>query len=86
MSVKQGRRFNTSSQVPFIDFGAPEELALDGSPKYMATETQESLLRVKHRRSLTYHPRSNLRAELGFKSINRLLRENVGSNDSLNTA
>ena len=71
----------------FITYGAPEELASDGGPEYTSAETRDFLRRwrVAHRLSSAYHPRSNLRAELGVKVVKRLLRENVGSDGSLHT-
>ena len=71
----------------FVNFGAPEILASDGGPEYSSTETQAFLQRWKviHRLSSAYNPRSNLRADLGVKTIKRLLRENTGRQGSLDT-
>ena len=40
---------------------------------------------VKHRLSSAYHPGANLRAELGVKVAKRILRDNTGPNDPLET-
>ena len=71
----------------FVNFGAPEELASDGGPEYTSSETREFLRKwkVTHRLSTAYNPRSNLRAELGVKTIKRLLRDNIGKQGSLDT-
>jgi hypothetical protein len=68
-------------------FGTPEELSTDGGSQFVAGGTQEFLRvwGIKHRLSSAYHPHSNTRAELGVKSMKRLLRSNVGPGGSLDT-
>ena len=70
----------------FATFGIPEELATDGGLTYMSYETQQFLrdYGVKHRLSSVAFAQSNKRAELGCKSMKRLLRENTSGDGSLN--
>ena len=67
-------------------FGVPLEISSDEGTEFTASETKDFLNRwgVKHRESSAHHPSSNGRAELGVKSIKRLLRDNVGPGGSLN--
>lgn len=66
-------------------FGAPEELASDGGPEFVASRTKEFLKRwgIKARISSAYHPQSNGRAEVAVKTAKRLLRTNISQNGSL---
>ena len=41
---------------------------------------------IKHRVSSAYNPHSNLRAEIGVKTVKRLLRENVDSDRSIDNS
>ena len=68
-------------------FGAPEELASDGGPEFMASMTKEFLKKwgIRPRVSSAYHPQSNGRAEVAVKTAKRLLRSNIDRNGSLNT-
>ena len=68
----------------FATYGIPEEIATDGG-LYMSYETQKFLADygVKHRLSSVAFAQSNKRAELGVKSMKRLIRENTGSDGSL---
>ena len=70
----------------FEDFGVPEDLTSDGGPEFVACEVQSFLKRwgVKQRLSSAYYPRANTRAELGVKSMKRLLRNNTTMSGSLN--
>ena len=85
--VKKAEGLVKALRSHFITHGAPEEISTDGGPEYTAKETQNFLQRwnVAHRLSSSYHPRSNLRAELGVKVIKRMLRENIGPKGTLNT-
>ena len=67
-------------------FGVPLEISSDEGSEFTASETKDFLNRwgVGHRESSAYHPSSNGRAELGVKSMKRLLRDNVGPGGSLN--
>ena len=69
----------------FETFGVPDEITSDGGPEFVAYEIQNFLQRwgVKQRLSSAYYPRANTRAELGVKSMKRLLRDNTTSSGSL---
>ena len=71
----------------FTIFGVPEECASDGGSTYISEETQKFFKTwgVKHRKSSAYFPHSNTRAEIGVKSMKRLLRDNTGPKGTLNT-
>ena len=66
-------------------FGAPEEIATDGGSVYVSHSTQSflSVWGIMHRLSLAYYLHSNLRAEMGVKSMKRLIRNNLGPNGDL---
>ena len=70
----------------FENFGVPEDFTSDGGPEFAAHETQTFLKRwgVVQKLTSAYYPRANTRAELGVKSMKRLLRENTASSRSLN--
>ena len=70
----------------FQTFGIPEEIASDGGTEYMSHEIQSLLKRygVRLRVSSVGNPHSNQRAEVGVKSIRRLLRGNLGPSGGLN--
>ena len=65
-------------------YGIPEELASDGGPTYASYVTQKFLADygVKHRLSSVAFAQSNKRAELGVKSMKRLIRENTNGDGS----
>ena len=69
----------------FENFGVPEDITSDGGPEFVAYEVQSFLKRwgVKQRLSSAYYPRANTRAELGVKSMKRLLRNNTTVSGSL---
>ena len=69
----------------FATYGIPEELATDGGLTYMAHETQKFLedYGVRHRLSSVAFAQSNKRAELGVKSMKRLIRENTNGDGSI---
>ena len=71
----------------FAIFGIPEELASDGGSEFTALETCKFLNEwgVHHRLSSVAFPHSNCRAELGVKSMKRLLVGNTGPGGSLNS-
>ena len=69
----------------FATYGIPEELASDGGLTYMSYETQKFLEDhgVRHRLSSVAFAQSNKRAELGVKSMKRLIRDNTNRDGSL---
>ena len=71
----------------FNTFGAPEELASDGGPQFTAETTSMFLKNygIHHRLSSVAFARSNGRAELGVKTMKRLLADNTDCNGDLNT-
>ena len=69
----------------FTTFGIAEELTSDGGPEFMAHEVKNFLAKygVRHRVSSVGNPHSNQRAEVGIKSMKRLIRGNLGPSGSL---
>lgn len=70
-------------------FGVPEVLTSNGGSQFVSKETQDFLdiWGIKHRLNSAYNPHGNTRAELGVKSMKRLIRDNLGPGGSLdNTA
>lgn len=68
-------------------FGIPEELSSDGGPQFTSSDTQKffSNWGIHHRLSSVAFPHSNCRAELGVKTVKRLLTDNIGPMGHLNT-
>ena len=71
----------------FVTFGVPNELASDGGPEFTATSTRQFLQDwdVHHRLFSVSFPHSNCRAEVGVKTIKRLIADNTGPNGDLDT-
>ena len=71
----------------FVTYGIPDELASDGGPQFTATNTRQFLQdwRVSHRLSSLAFPHSNCRAEIGVKTVKRLLMDNTGDSGDLDT-
>ena len=71
----------------FATFWVPEHLSSDGGPEY-TSKTFQSFMKVwgiKHRKSYAYNPQSNGRAEVGVKSMKRLLMNSTDANGNLDT-
>ena len=71
----------------FATFGIPDEIATDGGPEFTATATRQFLKEwgVHHRLSSVAFPHSNCRAEIGVKSVKRIITDNTTPNGSLDT-
>ena len=70
----------------FATFGIPEEVSSDGGPQF-ESEAFRTFLRqwgVRFRLSSVEYAQSNGRAEVGVKSMKRLIHNNISSNGSLN--
>ena len=77
----------TAMRQVFATFGVPQEISSDGASEFISGETKDFYDRwgISFHQSSAYHPISNGRAELGVKSMKRLLHDNIGPNGSLDT-
>jgi hypothetical protein len=71
----------------FVTFGIPDELSSDGGPEFTSAATRKFLMDwgVHHRLSSVAFPHSNCRAEVGVKTVKRLITDNTASNGDLDT-
>ena len=71
----------------FVTFGIAEELSSDGGPEFKAGATKTFLKNwgIRHRISSVANPHSNCRAEVGVKTVKRMLVGSTGLGGSLNT-
>ena len=77
----------TCLRKTFVTYGISEELTSDGGPEFIAHETRKFLKEwgVSHRLSSVAFPHSNCRAEVGVKTVKRMIVDNIGPNGSLDT-
>ena len=70
------------------DYGCPETVTTDGAPNLCAKSVEDMMKQygIKRRVSSVANPHANSRAELGVKTVKRLLRENTGKFGHLNVA
>ena len=71
----------------FVTYGIAEELTNDGGPEFTASQTDSFLKawRVNQRFSSVAFPHANTRAEVGVKTVKRMLVDNTDGKGSLNT-
>ena len=71
----------------FATYGIPDECATDGGPEFIAQSTQQFLKDwlVHHKLSSFAFPHSNCRAEIGVKTVKRLITNNTDPHGDLNT-
>ncbi|CAB4039373.1 translation initiation factor IF-2-like [Paramuricea clavata] len=71
----------------FATFGIPDECATDGGPEFTAASTRQFFKDwgVNHRLSSVAFPHSNCRAEIGIKTVKRIITNNTDTRGSLDT-
>ena len=71
----------------FVTYGIAEELTNDGGPEFTAAQTESFLKawKVNQRFSSVAFPHANTRAEVGVKTVKRMLVDNTDSKGSLDT-
>ena len=71
----------------FATYGIPDELSSDGGPEFTSTATRKFLQDwgVHHRLSSVAFPHSNCRAEVGVKTVKRLIADSTTPNGDLDT-
>ena len=71
----------------FATFGVPVEMSTDGGPQYKAGDFADFFRTwgVSQRMSSAYFAQSNGRAEVAVKSVKRMLRDNMGTDGTLDT-
>ena len=71
----------------FATFGIPDEIATDGGSEFTASATQNFFHTwgIDHRLSSVAFPHSNCRAEIGVKTVKRLITSNTSPTGELDT-
>ncbi|XP_064098515.1 uncharacterized protein LOC135209691 [Macrobrachium nipponense] len=72
----------------FMQWGAPEEISLDGGTNLVSTEMASFLQKwmgVRMRISSAHYPKSNGRAEAAVRTAKRTIQDNTRSDGNLNT-
>ena len=71
----------------FVTYGISDDITTDGGPEFTSRETKRFLNNwgVRHRVSSVAYPHGNCRAEIGVKTVKRLLLDNTGTNGCLDT-
>ena len=66
-------------------YGIPEEISSDGGPEFIAHTTRQFLHNwgIDHHLSSVAFPHSNCRAEVGVKTIKRLISDTAGKDGTL---
>ena len=74
-------------QCTFATFSIPAKCVTDGGPEFTAAATCQFLKEwgVHHRLSSVALPHSNCRAEIGVKTVKRIITDNTAPNGSLDT-
>ena len=76
-----------SLKQTFSTFGIPDEMATDGGSEFTASATKDFLRTwgIDHRLSSVAFPHSNCRAEIGVKTVKRLITSNTSPTGELDT-
>ena len=71
----------------FATYGIADEITSDGGPEFTASATRDFLRQwgVHHRLSFVAFPHSNCCAEVGVKTVKRIITDNTGRGGSLDT-
>ena len=70
------------------DYGIPETITTDGAKNYVSDTVKQFMKKygIQHRVSSVGNPHANCRAEVGVRSMKRMIRDNVSITGRLDTA